>query len=54
MLKKFDDAVSPMLDMTYQNEEENKRLTELRDGILPKLMLGELYVSYLDIYLSKL
>lgn len=48
-LIQFDNAVVPMMKMIYQNEEENKRLSLLRDTLLPKLMSGELDVSELDI-----
>lgn len=49
LLKKFDDAVVPMMEMIYKNEEENKRILELRDSLLPKLMSGELDVLDFDI-----
>ena len=48
-LKRFDDLAIPMLDAVSDNEEENIRLAELRDSLLPKLMSGELDVSELDI-----
>lgn len=39
-----------MADKTNANlVEENKRLVELRDTLLPKLMSGELDVSTIDI-----
>ena len=48
-LIQFDNAVVPMMKMIYQNEEENRRLSSLRDTLIPKLMSGELDVSELNI-----
>ena len=43
----FDATVSPLFDMISANEDENQRLAEMRDILLPKLMSGELDVSNL-------
>ena len=48
-LDKFDALVTPMLDIVSANEDENLRLSQLRDALLPKLMSGEIDVSALDI-----
>ena len=45
----FEAVVRPMDDMIRINYEENRRLQELRDSLLPRLMSGEVDVSNLDI-----
>ena len=45
----FNEKTSALLDMISKLDEENKRLTALRDSLLPKLMSGELDISDLDI-----
>ena len=44
-IKTFEDAVRPMDDLIRLNYEENCRLQELRDSLLPRLMSGEIDVS---------
>ena len=44
-LNKFNAIIEPMALSMYRNLEENKRLAELRDTLLPKLMSGELKVG---------
>ena len=48
-LKRFSDFCDPIMKQIWKNEQESKRLVELRDSLLPKLMLGDLDVSDLDI-----
>ena len=48
-LDQFDELTSPMIDQIVVNCLENKRLAELRDALLPRLMSGELDVSALDL-----
>lgn len=48
LLSRFHDTVSPMFEMISQNQSANKRLSTLRDTLLPLLMSGELDVSSLD------
>ena len=48
-LAEFETIVQPLYKAMKDNEIENKKLAELRDTLLPKLMLGELDVSDLDI-----
>lgn len=48
-LNTFDTLTTPMASFIVANSFECKRLSELRDTLLPKLMSGELDVSTLDI-----
>ena len=41
----FNTIASPLLEQIYSNSAENKRLSILRDTLLPKLMSGEIDVS---------
>ena len=41
ILDKFDELTDPILDQIVANRLENRRLAELRDTLLPKLMNGE-------------
>lgn len=41
----FNAIASPFLEQIYSNRAENKRLSILRDTLLPKLMSGEIDVS---------
>lgn len=45
----YDELVSPLFALMKGNEEENRRLSELRDTFLPKLMSGELDVSNIEL-----
>ena len=47
-LTKFNYIIEPMALTMYRNIEENKRLAELRDTLLPRLMSGELKVNDVD------
>lgn len=47
-LKQFNDLIEPMALHMYRNLEENKRLAELRDALLPRLMSGEINVGEID------
>ena len=49
VLNTFNDTVQPLFDLIITNQQENQRLSELRDTLLPKLMYGELDVSDIDI-----
>ena len=44
VLKKFDELVQPIFSMILSKTREIKRLAEIRDTLLPKLMSGELDV----------
>lgn len=48
-LKKFNAVAEPMRKQIVHNALENKRLTALRDALLPKLMSGEIDVSEVDL-----
>ena len=48
-MNNYDELVSPLFALMKSNEEENRRLSELRDTLLPKLMSGELDVSDIDL-----
>ena len=48
-LDQFDAITSPMVDQIVINCLESKKLTALRDALLPKLMSGELDVASLDL-----
>ena len=44
-LNKFKDSISPCFKKIKTNQKQIKRLTQLRDALLPKLMSGEVRVS---------
>ena len=48
-ISNFTQIVAPMFDKIGKNKCENKRLVELRDTLLPKLMNGEIDVSKVKI-----
>lgn len=48
-LNKFNELIIPMTSTVISNQEENVRLSQLRDALLPKLMAGELAVSDIDL-----
>ena len=48
-LKEFNAIAFPVLDQINSNKAENKRLSALRDALLPKLMSDEIDVSDIDI-----
>ena len=48
-MNNYDELVSPLFSLMKSNEEENRRLAELRDTLLPKLMSGELDVFDIEI-----
>lgn len=45
ILDKFDELTDPILDQIVANRLENRRLAELRDTLLPKLMNGEISIE---------
>jgi len=45
----FNSIAQPILNKVRSNQEENKRLIELRDTLLPKLMAGEIDVRSVSI-----
>ena len=48
-MSNYDKLVSPLFALMKNNEEENRRLSKLRDALLPKLMSGELDVSDINL-----
>lgn len=48
-LNQFDEITTPMIEQIVNNRLENKRLSFLRDTLLPKLMSCELDVSGIDL-----
>lgn len=49
ILDKFDDITDPIYNKIVGNLLENRRLSQLRDTLLPKLMSGEIDVSKVNI-----
>ena len=48
-LSKFNGLIEPLALSMYRSLEENQRLAELRDSILPRLMSGELNIDNVTI-----
>ena len=48
-MEQYDELVRPLFAMMKNNEEENRKLSTLRDSLLPKLMSGELDVSDIEL-----
>lgn len=48
-ISEYNDAVKPMFEIIKMNTNENKRLAELRDTLLPKLMSGEIDVDAIEL-----
>jgi type I restriction enzyme, S subunit len=44
-MKKFDEIADSIYEKIFQNELETKRLAEIRDSLLPKLMSGKIRVQ---------
>lgn len=49
VLNEFDGIIKPIFSMILSKTRESKRLTEIRDSLLPRLMSGELDVSDIDL-----
>lgn len=49
VLSKFDEVIKPMFSMILSKTRESKRLMEIRDSLLPKLMSGEVDVSDINL-----
>lgn len=45
VLKLFDEIVNPIFDRIIANEIETRTITQIRDGLLPKLMTGKIEVK---------
>lgn len=48
--KEFNNIVMPLIETLITNREQNKKLTNIRDSLLPKLMSGELDADNLELY----
>ena len=48
-LEEFNAIAFPILEQLNSNKAENKRLSALRDALLPKLMSGEIDISAIDV-----
>ena len=48
-LEEFNAIAFPVLEQLNSNKAENKRLSALRDALLPKLMSGEIDISTIDL-----
>lgn len=49
VLERFNKMSKPSVRLIAANQEESKRLADLRDALLPKLMSGEIDVSRIDL-----
>lgn len=49
VLNEFDEIIKPIFSMILSKTKESKRLTEIRDTLLPRLMSGELDVSEIEL-----
>ncbi len=45
LISKFNEIANPIFSQQEKNEEEIKKLSQLRDSVLPKLMSGELKIN---------
>ena len=45
----FTETVTPLFEQIWANEDENTKLAEVRDALLPKLMSGEIDVSAIQL-----
>lgn len=48
-IEKFNEQIEPMFTLIRNNRDENKRLSALRDTLLPKLISGELNISKIKV-----
>jgi len=48
-MKAFTESITPLFQQVWANQEENAKLADIRDTLLPRLMSGELDVSELDL-----
>ena len=48
-MQRIDDLMTPIFNQMISIEQESRRLAELRDTLLPKLMSGDLQISDIDL-----
>lgn len=49
LMRKYDELITPLFTFMKSKEKENRKLSSLRETLLPKLMSGELDVSDIDL-----
>ena len=47
-VEKYNNLVAPLFKMIGENQKENKKLSQLRDTLLPKLMNGEIDLDNIE------
>ena len=45
VLERFEKIITPLFDKIYETSKESRRLADLRDTLLPKLMSGEININ---------
>ena len=48
-MRGFTETVNPLFHQVWSNQDENAKLADVRDALLPRLMSGEIDVSNLDL-----
>jgi len=48
-MREFTETVNPLFHQVWSNQDENAKLADVRDALLPRLMSGELDISSLDL-----
>ena len=48
-MREFTETVNPLFHQVWSNQDENAKLADVRDALLPRLMSGDLDVSNLDL-----
>lgn len=48
-IENFNKTIQPMFETIISNQEENRKLSSIRDSLLPKLMNGEIKISVIQI-----
>ncbi|MEK1321596.1 restriction endonuclease subunit S [Limosilactobacillus fermentum] len=48
----FHNIVAPMFDMVRNNEQQNKKLTDLRNLLLPRLLAGDIDLSNIEMVMN--
>jgi type I restriction enzyme S subunit len=47
-IKQFHEFASPLMQQIYQNQKQNKELTQLRELLLPRLLAGDIDLSNIE------
>ena len=48
-VRKLNEKIAPLYEMVFANKIESKRLADIRETLLPKLMSGEIDVAKVDL-----